>query len=58
MPKASFSRFEQDDRGATAIEYALIAGIISLAIVAGVTNISLGVQSDLNGVAPTLTAGK
>lgn len=30
-----FPRFRDDERGATAIEYGLIAGIIAIAIVAG-----------------------
>ena len=54
MAKASLTWFGHDERGATAVEYALIAGIISLAIVAGLTNISTGLQNGLNGVAPTL----
>jgi len=58
MPKSSFSRFERDELGATAIEYALIAGIVSLAIVAGTTNISQGLQNSLNSVAPTLQSSK
>jgi pilus assembly protein Flp/PilA len=34
-----FMRFLQDERGATAIEYAIIAGSICLVIVAAVTSI-------------------
>lgn len=31
------ARFLRDERGSTAIEYALIAGLISIAIIGGVT---------------------
>lgn len=34
-----WTKFLRDESGATAIEYALIAGIISLAIVSGATNV-------------------
>jgi pilus assembly protein Flp/PilA len=34
-----WKRFQQDVSGATAIEYALIASIISLSIIAGATTI-------------------
>lgn len=37
-------RFFKDDHGSTAIEYALIGGIISLAILTGMTTISTEVQ--------------
>lgn len=43
-------RLRKDDKGATAIEYGLIAALISVAIIAGAT--SLG--STLNGVFTTL----
>jgi len=35
--KALFTRFVSDERGATSIEYVLIAGIISIAIIVGAT---------------------
>ncbi|VWB27654.1 Flp family type IVb pilin [Burkholderia lata] len=42
--KAMLIRFLREENGVTAIEYGLIAGLIAVAIVAGVTNIgsSLG----------------
>ncbi|MDN7933566.1 Flp family type IVb pilin [Burkholderia metallica] len=42
--KAIIKRFLKENDGVTAIEYGLIAGLIAVAIVAGVTNIgsSLG----------------
>jgi pilus assembly protein Flp/PilA len=44
--KAIFTRFTKDESGATAIEYGLIAGIISLAIIT--TLGTLG--TNLNGI--------
>jgi pilus assembly protein Flp/PilA len=38
-------RFLKNDRGATAIEYAIIAGTLSIAIVAVVTSIGTSVNS-------------
>jgi pilus assembly protein Flp/PilA len=43
--RSALSRFVRDRRGATAIEYALIAVFLSILIVAGVTSIG----STLNG---------
>jgi pilus assembly protein Flp/PilA len=37
------SRFAADTRGATAIEYALIAGFVSIVIVGAVTAVGTGV---------------
>lgn len=39
-----FARFRKDESGATAIEYGLIAALISVALIAGAT--SLGTQLD------------
>ena len=58
MLKTGFWKFGQDERGATAIEYALIAGIVSLSIIIGLTGIRDSLQNELNGVAPTLQAAK
>ena len=43
--QAQFARFASDRSGATAIEYALIATLISVAIIVGAT--ALGVQLDV-----------
>lgn len=40
-------RFARDEDGATAIEYALIAGCISIAIVGAVTSIGSSVYTNL-----------
>ena len=50
-------RFHTDRSGATAIEYALIAGGIALAIIAGLTTIPGGINKSLNKVSATLSAG-
>jgi len=42
--------FLADDQGATAIEYALIAGFISIVIVGAVTNVGSAVNNLLAGV--------
>jgi len=48
----SILRFWQDDSGATAMEYALIAVIISISVVAGAQAIGI----TLNGTFTTLAA--
>ncbi len=47
-------RFARDERGATAIEYALIASLIAMAIVTGVTMVGTALNTKLANVA-TLT---
>lgn len=42
-------RFWRDARAATAIEYCLIAGLVSLAIVTGATSIGIKLASDYFG---------
>jgi pilus assembly protein Flp/PilA len=37
MIKIALMRFRQDDKGATAIEYGLIAALIAVAIIVGAT---------------------
>jgi pilus assembly protein Flp/PilA len=48
-------RFLSDERAATAIEYALIAGLISIAIVASATAIGTKLSSKFNAVASNLS---
>ena len=40
-----FKKFQQDTKGATAVEYALLATFLSLAIVAGITSIGTKLSS-------------
>jgi pilus assembly protein Flp/PilA len=46
--------FVADESGATAIEYALIAGIVSISIVAALTNVSSTLRGSFNNVATNL----
>ena len=48
------SRFVKDESGATAIEYALIAGGISIVIVAAVNLVGTSLNGTFNGVANLL----
>ena len=49
------NRFQHDTAGATAIEYALIASLISIGIIAGASKIGSNVSSTLNQVAGNMT---
>jgi pilus assembly protein Flp/PilA len=49
--RKQFARLLADDGAATAIEYALIAGIIVIAIVGGVTAIGTGTGASFNSAA-------
>ncbi|WP_433995381.1 Flp family type IVb pilin [Bradyrhizobium macuxiense] len=48
--RALLARFLRDDVGATAIEYAIIAGGISIVIVAGVKGIGTSVSGQFSAV--------
>ncbi|PPC87030.1 MAG: Flp family type IVb pilin [Hyphomicrobium sp.] len=50
-----FKRFLNNDDGATAIEYALIAGIISIGIIASVSAVSGNLQDTFDGIAQNFT---
>ena len=47
-------RFLVDDTGATAIEYGLIAALISIAAIAAMSNVGNNLQSIFNSVATNL----
>jgi pilus assembly protein Flp/PilA len=53
MPKLVL-RFVNDNTGATSIEYALIAGFLSILIIAGVNSIGTTVNGTFNTVANAL----
>ena len=53
--KNLFSRFVADQSGATAIEYGLIAGLISVAIIVAVRSVGTNLTSRFNAVATNLT---
>jgi len=47
--------FYADDNGATAIEYALIASLIALAMIAGVTAVGTNLNTKFSNVSTKLT---
>ena len=49
-------RYLECESGATAIEYALIAGIVSIAIVAGATGIGNELEDVFNRIAAAITS--
>jgi len=51
----SIERFLKDESGATAIEYGLIAGLISVVIAASVTTIGTDLQKIFGTIATKLT---
>lgn len=48
-------RFLKDEEGATAIEYGLIAALISVAIIVGAGAVGTAVNDTFNDVADTMT---
>lgn len=51
-----FTRFIKDESGATAIEYGLIAALISVGIIAGATVIGGEVSNTFNSIGDDLEA--
>ena len=49
-----FARFAQDESGATAIEYGLIAALISVAIITAITLLGGNLSNLFNGIAGRL----
>jgi pilus assembly protein Flp/PilA len=54
-----FARFMKDESGATAIEYGLIAALISVALIAGATTLGTSLNTQFTNIAAKLhcTAG-
>jgi pilus assembly protein Flp/PilA len=50
-----FKAFFKNESGATAIEYGLIAAIVSVGIIAGLTNLKSSLQGTFNNVGTNLT---
>ncbi|KWT64236.1 Flp pilus assembly protein, pilin Flp [Hyphomicrobium sulfonivorans] len=48
------SRFAQDESGATAIEYGLLAALIGVAIVVGATAVGTNLDTMLKGISEKL----
>ncbi len=53
--KAILTRFAKDESGVTAIEYGLIAAIVGVGIIVGLTNLSTGLNTLFNNVNTNLT---
>ncbi|THK36262.1 Flp family type IVb pilin [Ensifer sp. MPMI2T] len=59
--KTIFARLLKDESGATAIEYGLIAALISVALIAGATSLGTTLNTTFTGLGSKLsssTAGK
>ncbi|MEI2301207.1 Flp family type IVb pilin [Ensifer sp. MJa1] len=59
--KKIFARLMKDESGATAIEYGLIAALISVALIAGATTLGSTLDATFDGLGTKLstsTAGK
>ena len=50
------NRFLKDESGATAIEYGLIAALIAVAIISGVTAVGTKLSTSFGSVSTALTA--
>jgi pilus assembly protein Flp/PilA len=53
--KNLLSRFSQDQSGATAIEYGLIAGLIAVVIIAAITTVGTKLSAKFNVIAANLS---
>ena len=53
--KALLFRFAQDESGVTAIEYGLIAGLISVVIIAAVTLVGTNLTGKFTAISTALT---
>jgi len=51
-----FNRFVQDESGATAIEYCLIAALMAVALIAAVPLLTAGINTSFTNIAAQLTA--
>jgi len=51
----TIKHFVQDEAGATAIEYGLIASLVAVAIIAGATALGTSLNSTFNAIAGQVT---
>ena len=51
MPPRFLRRFNDDQSGATAIEYGLIAALIAVVIISGATAVGTNLKSNFNNIA-------
>ncbi|ASY64911.1 Flp pilus assembly protein, pilin Flp [Sinorhizobium sojae CCBAU 05684] len=56
--KTIFARLLKDESGATAIEYGLIAALISVALIAGATTVGDSLENVFNAIGGELTAAE
>ena len=54
--RSIFAKLRRDERGATAIEYGLIAALISVVIIGAVTALGGGISDTFTTIANELTA--
>ncbi len=52
--KILLARFLRDESGATAIEYGLIAGLISVVIISAVTRVGTKISADFSKISSNL----
>jgi pilus assembly protein Flp/PilA len=53
--KSAFKRFMNDESGATAIEYGLIASLIAAAVITAVTQVGTNLSAKFTTIAASLT---
>lgn len=53
-----FARFRKDESGATAIEYGLIAALISVAIIAGASTLGTDIGEKFTEISKAVTGAK
>ncbi len=51
------SRFIKDESGATAIEYGLIAALISVALIVGATSLGGALNTKFDGISKNVSSG-
>ncbi|MHC5230684.1 Flp family type IVb pilin [Brucella sp. LJL56] len=49
-----FARFRKDESGATAIEYALIAGLVAVVIITGATTLGTTISQKFTDIATSV----
>jgi pilus assembly protein Flp/PilA len=52
--RPAFVKFMRDDRGATAIEYGLIAGLIALVVIGAMSAVFSGIGAQFNNIGANL----